>query len=132
MIKNLIRGYVEGVGSKTLAFIGAGLLAALIAPILHAKLGIEPSVTFDFLVGTFIVILAGVAKIWHTDIKTEGKSTTAALMTIQALQAAEKLTKDGTPLDDTIRRVIKEMQEQSATKGEEPAPVQVPPPAPPQ
>lgn len=127
MLKNFLRSYVEGVGSKALALIGAGVVAGLVAPILFTKFGIAPGTTFDFLVGLFAMVIVGVLKLWHVDIKTEGKSTTAALMTLQALQAAEKLAKDGTPLDTMIRKVIEEMQAQSATKTE-PAPV--PPQAP--
>lgn len=129
MIEKLFRGYVEGLGSKTLAFILAGVASGIVAPILFTKLGVDPTLTFDLLVGLFTLVVLGVFKIWHIDAKSGGKTTTAYLSTLKALQMAEVALPDGTTLDTIVKQVIKSMQDASATKGEPPAPV-VPSPAP--
>jgi uncharacterized membrane protein YeaQ/YmgE (transglycosylase-associated protein family) len=129
MIEKFFRGIVEGLGSKTVTLIFAGIVAALVAPVLFTKLGVSPEVTFDVLYGIGGVIVLGVLNRWHVDVSTDGKTTTANLLTLKALQAAEAKVPDGTPYDVILKQMIEAMQK---AQGKEPAALAVPPPASPQ
>jgi hypothetical protein len=132
MIEKLFRGYVEGLGSKTLAAIFAAIVSAVLAPILLSKFGVDPALTFDVLVGIGTLITLFLFRQWHLDASTGGKTSTQYLMTLKALQAAEVALPDGTTLDTIVKQVIKSMQDASATKGEPPPAPVVPSPASPQ
>jgi hypothetical protein len=77
------------------------------------------------------VIVLGVLNRWHVDVSTDGKTTTANLLTLKALQAAEAKVPDGTPYDVILKQMIEAMQK---AQGKEPAALAVPlpPPASPQ
>jgi hypothetical protein len=130
MIGKLFRGYVEGVGSKTIAFAFAAIAVAFVAPWAHQKLGIPPDMTRELLYG-----LAGVAALVilgrsAVDVASGGKTTTQYAMTQKALQGLETLLPDGTPLDVAVKEIMLAMNRAQTVGGYGAAPAPTTPPAP--
>lgn len=117
MIGKLFRGYVEGMGSKTIAFVVMAIAAAFVGPILFNKFGIDPALTREVLYGLAGVVAAVVVKQGIVDTVSGGTTTTQYLMTQRALQAAERALPDGTALDAVVKEVLLAMSRAQVTGG---------------
>jgi hypothetical protein len=117
MIGKLLRGYVEGLGSKTIAFVVMAIVAALVAPILFSKFGIDPELTREVLYGLGAATLTVVLKQFVVDVKSNGATTTQYLLTKRALQELEAALPDGTKLDAVVKEVLLAMNRAQVTGG---------------
>jgi uncharacterized membrane protein YvlD (DUF360 family) len=117
MIGKMLRGYVEGLGSKTIAFVVMAIVAALVAPILFSKFGIPVDVTHEVLYGLGAATLTVVLKQLVVDVKSNGATTTQYLMTKRALQELEAALPDGSKLDSIVREVLLAMNRAQVTGG---------------
>jgi hypothetical protein len=80
MIGNLFRGFVEGLGSKSLANIFAAVFSVLLTVFLGKKTGLPENEVY-VVVGSILALAFGfLFKQWHLDVKTDGKTTTQALL----------------------------------------------------
>ena len=128
MIGKLFRGYVEGMGSKTIAFAVMAIAAAFLGPVLFQKFGIDPELTREVLYGLAGVVAAIVVKQGIVDVVSGGQTTTQYLMTKKALQGLEGALPDGTRLDAMVKEIILAMNRAQTTGGIAGA---TPPPLPP-
>lgn len=128
MIGKLFRGYVEGMGSKTIAFAVMAIAAAFLGPVLFQKFGIDPELTREVLYGLAGVVAAIVVKQGIVDVVSGGQTTTQYLMTKKALQGLEGALPDGTRLDAMVKEIILAMNRAQTTGGIASA---TPPPLPP-
>lgn len=114
---NVFRGYVEGLGSKTVAFVVMAIVAAILAPVLFQKFGIDPALTREVLYGLGGSVLVVVLNRTLVDVKTGGQTTTQYLMTQRALQGLERILPDGKLPDAIVKEVLLAMARAQVTGG---------------
>ncbi len=130
MLGKILRGYVEGVGSKVIAFVLVAIVAAFVAPLLFNKFGIPLDITRDVLYGLGGIVALVVASKWHVDVASGGATSTQYLLTQRALQQVEKILPDGTPLDTAVKEILLAMNRAQTVGGIAGAPAPAPSSAP--
>ncbi len=107
MIGNLFRGFVEGLGSKSLADIFAAMVSVLLVSLLNKKFNLGLSETeFFTVIGAILALAFGfLFKQWHLDVKTDGKTTTQALMIDKLAKAMASALPDHTIADKLARAI---------------------------
>ncbi len=117
MLGKFLRSYVEGVGSKVIAFVLIAIVAAFVAPILFHRFGVPVELTREVLYGLAGIVALVVASKWHVDVASGGATTTQFLMTQKALQTVEKILPDGTSLDTAVKEILLAMNRAQTTGG---------------
>ena len=102
-------------GSKKLLAVIGSVIATLFVPILNAKLhlGLDASGVAISIASVLAPVLAFIAAQWHIDIKTDGATTTAAVLLKQGAQVVADLAPDGTVLDSIAKAVADALKDSS-------------------
>lgn len=131
---NVFRAVVEGLGSKRLTAMVAGVLAVFLAPVARKYLALEQGDLIPMLAGVIGLVVSFLFSQWHLDVKTGGTTSTSSLLAMKLAQAAEKSLPDGTKADAIAKAIVAALQEGAAeasgSAASTAAPEALPPPLP--
>lgn len=117
---NILRAIVEGLGSKRLTAMAAGVLAVFLSP-LTVKYGLPQSDLVPALGAIIGLVVTYLFTQYHLDVKTNGATSTSTLLATKLAQAAEQALPDGTKADAIAKAIVAALQQGAG---------ETPPPAP--
>lgn len=108
MIKELLRDIVEGLGSKAMATALGGIVSVFMFPIVNRYFDMVPRedvVTAVTVIAT--IAIAVILKFWHLDVKTDGRTSTSALMLDKAAKQIALVTPEGSKVHEVAEAIDK-------------------------